>query len=233
MRVASIIEKKDRIFLSLFFALLGWMLANGFSNTALLFSRFFIEFLNSFFSISLSETTLLYSGWIGLSFLFYFSTFSFKPRTHFSIEWCPLPRFSFPLALFLALVYGLFLGIFQSSNTPAPQDLLWLLLVTPVSEEFLFRGWVWGISSQMSKAEFFSFTCPIPAPAVWTSVCFSLWHVQSLAFLPTSLVLFQMCYTFFTSIWLCRLRQKPGGIAYCIVTHAGLNAMTLIGQCIL
>ena len=133
-----------------------------------------------------------------------------------------LPSFLPPV--FIALVFGFVMRKFffvQSLNFS--QDFIWFVICIPLGEEFLFRGWLWAVFRSIFKGTFFTLTNPLPSEIIFTSLSFSLWHLQNLGKVSPSFLFFQLLYTFFTGIWLGYLRATTGKIAGPLLAHSLIN----------
>ena len=125
------------------------------------------------------------------------------------------------LPCLIALAVGPWLPFRPRWTDPAaPQVMLWILVVSPIAEEWLFRGWVYGIFERLYGPSAFSATNPLPV-AVWASaLAFALWHLQNAAGWPTAL---QVAYTAVLGLWLGRMRWQTGRIVDGMIAHALLN----------
>ncbi len=143
-----------------------------------------------------------------------------------------LPFWSFPLPLAIGLAYGLWdpaPGIFSLVRSPETQlAAVWAILLAPLGEEWLFRGWLYSLAYRLWPGRFASATNPLPL-AVWvTAIAFSLWHLQNWGAEPAARVLWQTAYTLPAGLWLGWLRWRSGGMALPILAHIGLNAATAL-----
>jgi membrane protease YdiL (CAAX protease family) len=112
------------------------------------------------------------------------------------------------------------------SSTALSQSCLWYLVLAPVGEEFLFRGWFYGLIERIWPDRMLTATNPLPV-ALWvSSLGFSLWHLQNLGQDAWGFVLFQVAYTFFTGLWLGYLRYQTGTVVVPLGAHLLLNTAT-------
>lgn len=128
-----------------------------------------------------------------------------------------------PLPFAIALLFGLFQP--GSWRNLSAEDLLWVTVLGPVGEEFLFRGWVFGLFERMFPRTYLTMTNALPIPVWMSSIAFSLWHLQSP--FSISFLAFQMIYTFFVGIWLSVWRWQGGSMGPPIVAHCCLNVFSL------
>lgn len=159
-----------------------------------------------------------------VSLLFYLSVPSQARNTETGTESLSalFPSISFPLVI--AFIFGLFIKQDVLSSSPnRTQDLFWVIVCIPLGEELLFRGWLWAIFRALFKSSFFTLTNPLPSALVFSSVSFSLWHLQNFNHISFPFLLFQMVYTFFTGIWLGYLRWKTGQISSSLLAHSLIN----------
>jgi membrane protease YdiL (CAAX protease family) len=225
MLAYPVLKHKERLWLALGSVVLGLVLGTGFFQAAnTLFFTFFGPIVFRYQPQWAAWGPLIAAP--ALAYLF-FATFRSRP---FTIEgkWAPSPLLPGAFAVLAALAFGLGLG------KPGPgfawHNLLWLLIAAPLTEEWLFRGWVWKLLGKWVQGRFFSFTQPLPAVVVGTSLAFACWHFQNLAFQGIGLTLWQVFYTFFASVWLCRVRTGRGGLVAAVACHMALNAATVLGQ---
>lgn len=133
-----------------------------------------------------------------------------------------LPTFCVPLLI--AFVFGWIQGNYFSAKIENPaQDLFWFLLCIPLGEELLFRGWLWGLFTALFKGVFFTLTNPLPSQLVFTSLVFSLWHLQNIHHVSWPFLLFQLLYTLLTGLWLGYLRWRTNKILVPTLAHALIN----------
>jgi membrane protease YdiL (CAAX protease family) len=133
---------------------------------------------------------------------------------------------TFLLAMFMFnYVFSLFLLLFDTSIQPGLNAMiadarfpLWLIgasvLVAPISEEILFRGFVFGgleARYGWKKAAFFS------------SLIFAGLHFQPTAFLPLLFIGLLLCLLYYwtDSLW-------PG-----VIVHASMNLLAVLGALLL
>jgi len=129
------------------------------------------------------------------------------------------------LPLLISFVYGYFIShpsIWQADRKAWPL-LLWYLILAPVGEELLFRGWVYSLIEKLSGGKSLTLTNPFPI-ALWASAfAFSMWHFQNASRDPWVVVTFQVGYTFLAGIWLGYLRWQSGRVSVAIFAHILLN----------
>ncbi|MBI1861496.1 MAG: CPBP family intramembrane metalloprotease [Deltaproteobacteria bacterium] len=135
-----------------------------------------------------------------------------------------------PMPCLIALVYGSFRSgpsfIEALRGHENLQQFLWPVLIAPISEELLFRGWVYGLTDRLFKGKLLTFTNPFPV-AVWVSaISFSLWHIQNAGSIGE--VAFQMFYTLFVGLWLGDWRYQSGRIWGPIIGHVLLNFSSVL-----
>ena len=139
------------------------------------------------------------------------------------------PRFQPGLTLILPLFIAVAFGWCTSARgllLGSPVDwnsLAWLLIISPVAEEWLFRGWLLELLETVFPRQMLTLTNPLPASVVFSSLAFSLWHVQNLGALPTWFVGFQICYSFFLGIWFGFLRLQTGKLWWPVAAHCAVN----------
>lgn len=155
----------------------------------------------------------------GLFFLTLFNSYSPPER--------PVPRsylwLRVPFVLFIALLFGLFQpgSLFEAGWQVA----LWPILVAPVGEELLFRGWLYGVFERLYPKTYLTLMNPLPISTWMSSLAFALWHLQNDG---GAFVFFQIGYTFFVGIWLAVWRWHSGSIFYPIVGHCLLNLFSVL-----
>lgn len=219
----SFLSRKERLWLSFFFFSLGLLLALGFVDASrTLFLYLFGPLLTKQWPEWPPFAALI--AFPLLSLVFYLSL----PSKAVAFPgWAPSPMKSSALPLACALGFGILLPA-----VPKPLEwvqLIWIGLSVPVAEELLFRGWVWNLTTHLAGSRLSTFTSPLPAPVLYTSLCFAVWHLQNLSVYSVPATLWQILYTFFASIWLCSLRTT-WGLGAAIAGHIALNAATVLGQ---
>ena len=120
--------------------------------------------------------------------------------------------------LFSIVLIGLFLFVifhitqyFHTVKSP-----LIFFIVTPIAEEFLFRG---AVYKQLKKMAI--------NPVLGSAVLFGLHHLQYFNFHLTRFAIFQITYTFFLGLLFGMMRQKSKSIYPSLATHIVINAVTL------
>lgn len=132
----------------------------------------------------------------------------------------------FMMAFFFGLTTGgpsLFDLIHQRASL---KDFIWVIVMVPVGEELLFRGWFWEIIKKLWP-KMLSLTNPLPVSLWASSFGFSIWHFQNLSQEGTMVVLFQVFYTFFAGLWLGLIRWKSN-IYLAIAAHLILNFLSVL-----
>ncbi len=149
----------------------------------------------------------------------------------------PKGKWAFPESRFLLLstplplVVSYFFGRWSHwpETTPATfSTYYWYVVCIPIGEEFLFRGWAYEIFERLFAESSFTYLLDFPTSHWMTSLMFSLWHLQNLNENPTSLVLFQVVYTFFTGLWLSQIRLKCRNPIPSCIAHSLLNLAATI-----
>lgn len=143
-----------------------------------------------------------------------------------------LPLWSFPIPIAIGLLYGLAdpsPGIFSLiGSSEAQVAAVWVILLAPLGEEWLFRGWLYSLAHRLWRGRLATATNPLPV-AVWvTAIAFSLWHLQNWGPEPAMRVLWQLAYTLPAGLWLGWLRWRSGGLTLPILAHISLNAATAL-----
>jgi membrane protease YdiL (CAAX protease family) len=95
-------------------------------------------------------------------------------------------------------------------------------LVTPIVEELLFRGWIYG---QLQKMKF-PRSLPIN-PVVGSAFLFGLHHLQYFNYHLTLFAVFQMGYTFVLGLVFGEMRKKSQSIYPSLFTHILINFITV------
>jgi membrane protease YdiL (CAAX protease family) len=133
-----------------------------------------------------------------------------------------LPSFYIPLLI--AFIFGWVQRSHFSVKVESPtQELFWFLLCIPLGEELLFRGWLWSLFTALFKEKFFTLTNPLPSQLVFTSLTFSLWHLQNMHHVSFAFLSFQLLYTLLTGLWLGYLRWRTNKILVSTMAHALIN----------
>ena len=100
---------------------------------------------------------------------------------------------------------------------------VWYFLLGPVGEELLFRGWAYGLCLKLWGPRSPTLTNPLPLPIWFSTITFSLWHLQNFGHEPAGFVVFQLAYTIFAGLWLGYLRWGSGTMWVPILAHIALN----------
>ena len=134
-----------------------------------------------------------------------------------------------PLALIIALIFGLLRHYYFGVRMLSPsRDLLWYVLLIPLGEEWLFRGWIFQLNERIFPNCYLSLTNPLPMSLWLSSTAFALWHLQNATLSNPAFMLFQLLYTFCTGLWLGYLRWKTGKITTPIMTHLLINLAAIL-----
>ncbi len=95
-------------------------------------------------------------------------------------------------------------------NVPSP---IIFFLITPIVEELIFRGFIYGRLAKFTKY----------SPVIMTSILFALHHLQYTGYIPTPFAIFQIIYTFFLGLFLGKMREKSGSIYPGLLCHILIN----------
>lgn len=90
-------------------------------------------------------------------------------------------------------------------------------LLIPITEEIIFRGWVFEISDRVWGAS------NRLIPVFMSATLFGLHHLQYYGFHLGRFALFQVAYTILLGLALGHLRWKTGSIYAGLVLHIGMN----------
>jgi membrane protease YdiL (CAAX protease family) len=219
MLAYPVLRYKERFWLGTFFWVLGATLGAGFIPTSV---SLWAKLSESFFQSTPPASAVALSFPL-LALFFYFSFPALKANRP---SWGTSGAAAVGLIFATAFGFGLLMPPMARTTE---FDWAWIVLAVPIGEELLFRGWMQNLAGRFAGAKWFSFSNPLPGPAVLTSIGFSAWHLQSLGVLPLPLILWQTVYTFFASLWLCAIADRRG-LVWCIAAHAALNLLTLLGQ---
>lgn len=133
------------------------------------------------------------------------------------------------LPCLIALVYSLSQScpsVVQILGSPKYYGaILSLVVLTPIGEELLFRGWLYALIDKFFSSLSPTYTNPLPLPVWMSSLAFSLWHLQNLAVFSPAFVLFQLLYTFIVGLWLGYLRWGTGKLSVAIFFHCLANLL--------
>lgn len=220
----QVVSQRERSLALLFASSLGFLLGFGFIPTA----QHFYELLSPF----LPQTGVLLSDLIAkaafplLAGIFWFSLPRRKMSGMSSQSLASL-FWTFPLPCLIALIFGwshLGQGLLQTGiTTDTLLSLYWYVLLIPIGEEWLFRGWVYSIAEWLWPQKYFTFTNPFPTSLWVSAIAFSLWHIQNISQDSWPLVLFQVAYTLMVGIWLGHLRWQSGTLWLPILAHLLIN----------
>ena len=131
-----------------------------------------------------------------------------------------------PVPFAISLVFGYLQPgafVFFSPDWPA---LLWAVVLAPLGEELLFRGWVYAFAERLYPRRFLTLTNPLPIPVWVSAIGFSLWHIQNEA--SWHFILFQMGYTLVLGLLLGAWRWHSGRLTGPVLAHMGLNFCSLV-----
>jgi membrane protease YdiL (CAAX protease family) len=123
------------------------------------------------------------------------------------------------LPLMIAALFGVIMRSHSGTASIDGNSFLWIVLLSPLGEEFLFRGWLFGLFKKLSPEPF--------TATLLTSLSFSLWHLQNYTLYSFSFLAFQLFYTFFCGVWLGYLREKSGNLKMSLVGHILINLLGL------
>lgn len=90
-------------------------------------------------------------------------------------------------------------------------------LFTPIAEELLFRGWMYGKIQRITNY----------SPILITAFFFCIHHLQYFNYMPTAFAVFQVIYTFFLGLLLGNIRRLSGSIYLSILLHIIINYVTV------
>jgi membrane protease YdiL (CAAX protease family) len=201
--VRPVATRREWLMVVLLTAALAPLLAGGFISTAREVYRLVTRIL-----IAVPQTQSFLEGGERIAFPLLAGLFLRSlpaprpPRTYPDRDWlawlemCVVP-------ILIAVLFGLLRGVpslfMFLDNWDERLDLLWYLILIPIGEEWLFRGWYYELVDRVWP-QWGSATNPLPL-AVWSSaLAFSLWHAQNVVRDPMRQVVFQMLYTFLTGI---------------------------------
>lgn len=125
------------------------------------------------------------------------------------------PLISYTAFVLLGLFVFVALGITDSFHGVKYPFIFFF--VTPVVEELIFRGWLYGYFEERSKY----------SPVVATAILFGLHHLQYFGFVPTPFAIFQVVYTFLLGILFGKMREKSGSVYMPMAFHILINFITL------
>jgi uncharacterized protein len=115
----------------------------------------------------------------------------------------------------MGLILFILLGFHQYFSTV--RFPLVFFIVTPIVEELIFRGYIYGKLEQLKKY----------SPVIITSALFALHHLQYFNYRPTPFALFQIGYTFILGLLLGDVRKRSGSVYLSILLHVIINFVTV------
>lgn len=186
--------------------------------------------LGLLFSLSFNPVSFQLWGLIGLTkgkdfapmclaFLFYISL----PR-----EKITKPTVNY-LEIFSTLVLPVFISfVFSYWVIPVQNHRLWYLISMPITEELIFRGWIFSILKRRYQNQFVNYNWPFSIPVFYSAVAFSVWHSQNFYELGIVWSSFQLFYTFFVGIWLGWVFEKTQRLWIPILFHILINAVLML-----
>lgn len=124
------------------------------------------------------------------------------------------------VAFVCAVPVVLALIVVPLTDRPFQGQRIGLWLVSPLAQELLFLGFVFGLLVPRWPSN--RTWRPTPALVV-TAVLFSCWHLPNLRSLPVGYVVFQLAYTLVGMLWTGLTRQWTGSILYSTATHMAVN----------
>lgn len=116
------------------------------------------------------------------------------------------------LGLVLFIAFG-FTDYFNAVKFP-----IVFFIVTPIAEELLFRGWMYG---QVQKWQ-------LGSPIVISAILFGLHHLQYFSYGLSGFAIFQVMYTIALGLLFGKMRQLSGSIYLGILIHIIINAVTVL-----
>jgi len=220
--VPEVLSNRERIFGISLGVALGSFLALTFLPS--------VNYLQNILEIVFFRSSYPNPDWIKMGLFVSFAGFLFfslpKRSRHLSGDFSALkslwPSFVVPVAI--SMVFGFVVENLMMISSPNPaKDLLWFVVCIPLSEELLFRGWAWTLFRSLFKEKLFTLTNPLQSEIIFSSVTFSLWHIQNWDNISGSFLIFQLLYTFFAGIWLGYLRKSTGNLSAPILAHVLIN----------
>lgn len=130
------------------------------------------------------------------------------------------------LPMMISCLFGAFLAGPSIIDGATLRMLLWPVILSPIGEEFLFRGWVYSLGERLFPKTLLTMANPFPVSVWLSAVAFSLWHLQNPV--GIGLVTFQMGYTFIVGLWFGAWRWHSGSIVGPVVAHIGLNFFSVL-----
>lgn len=121
----------------------------------------------------------------------------------------------FVLTVCIGLLLFILLGVttyFHSVKYP-----VLFFIVTPMAEELIFRGWIYGKIQTYKKF----------SPVFITALLFGLSHLQYTNYMPTHFVIFQVMYACILGIFLGKIRQYSKSIYIGIGVHMFINCISV------
>ena len=119
-------------------------------------------------------------------------------------------------------VYAAITGAWVAYATGAPA-LIGFLLLGPIAEEMLFRGAIFELSQRSWP------TAPL-APIIFSTLLFSLYHLQLHSYRITPFVLLQLAFVLPLGYTLGKIRSLTGSIWPGFVLHVATNLPNAFGS---
>lgn len=137
------------------------------------------------------------------------------------------------IPILVALIYSYFTPqrpmlmemLFDRRDSQILNFFVWYAICIPIGEELLFRKWLFCWASRWFGDKSWPDTNPLPVVLWISALGFSIWHLQNLDQQSTSVVLFEVIYTFAAGIWLGYLRLLTGRLWPCVAAHLVINAV--------
>ncbi|MHC5039683.1 MAG: CPBP family intramembrane glutamic endopeptidase [Planctomycetota bacterium] len=109
-------------------------------------------------------------------------------------------------------------------ESPFKEERFLFWLGGPLAQDLVFAGYLYGKIHRTFPGEIHK-AIPLRNAAWITALYFGAYHFINLGTMDTSLVLFQVAYSFAGFIWMSLSRQITGSILYFTLAHAGANLM--------
>jgi membrane protease YdiL (CAAX protease family) len=118
--------------------------------------------------------------------------------------------------IFVCLGLAIFVSLGITKYFHSVKSPIIFFLVTPLVEELLFRGWIYG---KLRKLALY--------PVLGSALLFGLHHLQYFGYHPTRFALFQITYTFFLGLLFGLMRKKSGSVYPSLFTHILINFVSV------
>lgn len=166
-----------------------------------------------------------------------------RDRLGYRIAWPKLKLIFKPMlyGLLAAFVTNITLGILSlflgatAEKHPAIEDmtavqyLVFIIILAPIAEEHLFRGFLQNYLKPLSDKSFNLFRLRITFPVLVSAIAFSLAHLILLASGVSGLFMTRvLVFTFVLGLIAGYYQEKHDNIAYAILVHAAGNILGLI-----